>query len=195
MLLKLPSLCPKWIRGNSAIPWQDPPFSFHIFFTSVGPSSPTSKIPHRLKFLAFKTCPNCIGRSRNSSTDRQERQLHLWTSMFTTEHFRRSSLHETSVSRRPDTHGSYVTFMPAESTEMSIARKNQSVFVGQVSESLVLFRDSLLPRPENGPGTQAGKERVLYYLQAHAPYDFFPPLPPPPPKTGAKTIFGKRFLI
>ena len=26
----------------------------------------------------------------------------------------------------------------------------------------------LLPRPENGPGTQAGKERVLYYLQAHA---------------------------
>ena len=33
---------------------------------------------------------------------------------------------------------------------------------------LVLFRDSLLPRPENGPGTQAGKERVLYYLQAHA---------------------------
>ena len=34
--------------------------------------------------------------------------------------------------------------------------------------SIVLFRDSLLPRPENGPGTQAGKERVLYYLQAHA---------------------------
>ena len=33
---------------------------------------------------------------------------------------------------------------------------------------IVLFRDSLLPRPENGPGTQAGKERVLYYLQAHA---------------------------
>ena len=34
--------------------------------------------------------------------------------------------------------------------------------------SIVLFRDSLLPCPENGPGTQAGKERVLYYLQAHA---------------------------
>ena len=33
---------------------------------------------------------------------------------------------------------------------------------------LVLFCDFLLPRPENGPGTQAGKERVLYYLQAHA---------------------------
>ena len=33
---------------------------------------------------------------------------------------------------------------------------------------IVLFRDSLLPRPENGPGTKAGKERVLYYLQAHA---------------------------
>ena len=55
---------------------------------------------------------------------------------------------------------------------------------------LVLFRDSLLPRPENGPGTQAGKERVLYYLQAHARNDgIFPP------KTGGKTIFGKRFLI
>ena len=34
--------------------------------------------------------------------------------------------------------------------------------------TIVLFRDSLLPRPENGPGTQAGQERVLYYLQAHA---------------------------
>ena len=32
---------------------------------------------------------------------------------------------------------------------------------------IVLFRDSHLPRPKNGPGTQAGKERVLYYLQAH----------------------------
>ena len=33
--------------------------------------------------------------------------------------------------------------------------------------AIVLFRDSLLPHPENGPGTQAGKERVLHYLQAH----------------------------
>ena len=50
---------------------------------------------------------------------------------------------------------------------------------------LVLFRDSLLPRPENGPGTQAGKERVLNYLQAHARNDaIFSP------KTGGKTIFG-----
>ena len=32
----------------------------------------------------------------------------------------------------------------------------------------VQIRDSLLPHPENWPGTQAGKERVLYYLQAHA---------------------------
>ncbi|XP_068749326.1 uncharacterized protein [Montipora capricornis] len=30
------------------------------------------------------------------------------------------------------------------------------------SSELVLFRDSPLPRPENGPGTEAGKERVLY---------------------------------
>ena len=56
---------------------------------------------------------------------------------------------------------------------------------------LVLFRDSLLPRPENGPGTQAGKERVLYYLQAHARNDaIFSP------KTGGKKPYlGKRFLI
>ena len=36
---------------------------------------------------------------------------------------------------------------------------------------IVLFPDSLLLRPENDenePGTQAGKERVLNYLQAHA---------------------------
>ena len=52
---------------------------------------------------------------------------------------------------------------------------------------LVLFRDSLLPRPENGPGTQAAKERVLYYLQAHARNDaIFPP------KLAEKTIFGKK---
>ena len=30
---------------------------------------------HRLKFLAFYTCPNCISRSWNSSTERPERQL------------------------------------------------------------------------------------------------------------------------
>ena len=60
----------------------------------------------------------------------------------------------------------------------------------RMSGMLVLFRDSLLPRPENGPGTQAGKKRVLYYLQAHARNDaIFSP------KTGGKTIFGKRFLI
>ena len=52
-----------------------------------------------------------------------------------------------------------------------------------------MFRDSLLPRPENGPGTPAGKERVLYYLQAHARNDaIFSP------KTGGKTIFGKKIL-
>ena len=31
----------------------------------------------------------------------------------------------TSVSRRPDTHGSYATFMPRESTQISIPCKNQ----------------------------------------------------------------------
>ena len=38
-----------------------------IFFISVGSPSPSSKIPHPLQSLAFKTCPNCIGRSWNSS--------------------------------------------------------------------------------------------------------------------------------
>ena len=43
---------------------------------------------------------------------------------------------------------------------------------------IVLFRDFFLPHPENGPGTQAGKERDLYCLQAHARNDVtFPPKP------------------
>ena len=85
VLLKLPRSCPKRILGNSAIPWQrkTPDSHFTVLFVSIGPPSPTSKIPHRLKFLAFKTCPNCIGRSWNSSTERPERQLHSWTAIFT----------------------------------------------------------------------------------------------------------------
>ena len=62
-----------------------------------------------------------------------------------------------------------------------------SLHVAKTITNLVLFRDFLLPRPENGPGTQAGKERVLYYLQVHARNDaIFSP------KTGGKTIFGKK---
>ena len=61
----------------------------------MGPPSPTSKVQHRLKFLAFKICPNCIGRSWNSCTERPERQPHSSTAMFTTKHFRRPSLRET----------------------------------------------------------------------------------------------------
>ena len=102
VLLKLPRSCPKRILGNSAIPWQGnaPDSHFIVFFISVGPPSPTSKIPHPLKFLAFKTCPNCIGRSWNSSTERPERRLHSWSAMFTREHFRRPSLHETIFQTR-----------------------------------------------------------------------------------------------
>ena len=74
---------------------EDPDSHFIDSFISVGPTSPTSKIPHPLKFLALKTCPNCIGRSWNSSTERPERQLHSWTATFATKHFRRPSLHET----------------------------------------------------------------------------------------------------
>ena len=51
--------------------------------------------------------------------------------MFTTEHFRRPTLHETISDpcflKKPDTQGSYVTFMPVQSTKMSIAGKSQRV--------------------------------------------------------------------
>ena len=56
--------------------------------------------------------------------------------------------------------------------------------------NVVLFRDSLSPRPENGPGTQAGKERVLYYLQAHARNDAIVP-----PKLGEKPYLEKDSLF
>ena len=78
VLLKLPRSCPKRILGSSAIPYQrkTPDSHFIVFFISVGPPSPTSKITHRLKVLAFKTCPDCVSGSWNSSTERPERQLH-----------------------------------------------------------------------------------------------------------------------
>ena len=60
-----------------------------------GLPNPIKKIAHRMEFLFFKTCPNCIGRSWNSSTESPERQLHSWTTMFATEHFRHPSLHKT----------------------------------------------------------------------------------------------------
>ena len=60
-----------------------------------GLPNPIKKIAHRMEFLFFKTCPNCIGRSWNSSTESPERQLHSWTTMFATEHFRHPSLDKT----------------------------------------------------------------------------------------------------
>ena len=120
----------KRILGNSAIPWQGktPDCHFIDLFISVGPPSPTSKIQPRLKFLALKTCPNCIGRSWNSSTERPERQLHSWTAMFTTEHFRRPSLRE-SISHlwlEKTRHAWSLRYVYACGlTEMSIAFKNQ----------------------------------------------------------------------
>ena len=60
----------------------------------------------------------------------------------------------TSVSRKTDMHGSYVTFMPVQSTEMSNPAKNQNVnFIGRlVSESARTFKHPLtqcLKRKEN----------------------------------------------
>ena len=61
-----------------------------------------------------------------------------------------------------------------------------SLTVGEQNISHNL-ENSLLPRPENGPGTQAGKERVMNYLQAHARDDaIFPP------KTGGKNHIWKK---
>ena len=57
-------------------------------------------------------------------------------------------------------------------------------------EGLVLFRDSLLPRPENGPGTQTGKERILYYLQAHARNDVISPTKLGKPSLEKYSFFG-----
>ena len=118
---------------SSAIPCQGktPDSHFIDFLISVERPSPTSKIKHRLKFLAFKTCPNCIGSPWNSSTERPERRLHacceppcLQQSNLGVPACMKPSF--TSVLRRPDTHSSYVTFMPVQSTEMSISGKKQT---------------------------------------------------------------------
>ena len=66
----------------------------------------------------------------------------------------------TSVSRRPDTHGSYVTFMPVESRiEMSIAGKDQRVnFFGSLG----------IGEPQNIYACADGtfeQERKTQYLQ------------------------------
>ena len=122
---------------------EDLQFSFHRFFLSVGPPSPTSKIQHRLKFLAFKTGPNCIGRSWNSSAERPERKLHSRTAKFKAKHFARPCLHETisHLCFEKTSYGSYVTFMPVESTEMSIPCENQNLFFRYmyVSESQYIY--------------------------------------------------------
>ena len=55
---------------------------FHVFFISVEPANSTGKILHRLHSLEVKSPPNCLGRSWNPTTERPERQLHSWTTMF-----------------------------------------------------------------------------------------------------------------
>ena len=130
LLRQLPPSCPKRILGNSAIPWQGKLPDSHFIDWFVESPSPISKIPRRLKILAFKTCTNCIGRSWNSSTERPEsdnltrESPCLQQSILGVPVRMKPSL--TSVSRRPDTHGSYVTFMHVESTARSIpCWKNQ----------------------------------------------------------------------
>ena len=107
---------------------QAPRFSFHLFFISVGSPTPTSKIQHRLKILAFKICPNCkVGpgiRPQKGQRDNFTRELPcLQQSILGLPVRMKPSL--TSVSRRPDTRGSYVTFMHVESTARSIPCKKK----------------------------------------------------------------------
>ena len=56
---------------------------FHMFFyISVEPANSTGKILHPLHSLEVKSRPNCLGRSWNPTTERPERQLHSWKTMF-----------------------------------------------------------------------------------------------------------------
>ena len=122
--------------GNSApsMTRVKPRFSFHRFFISVGSASPTSKVQHRLKFFAFKSCPNCIGRSRNSCTERPERQLHSWIAMFTLNNKAILASQSARTHLSPLSPGDQTptlltfTFMPVQSTEMSIPCKKNSIF-------------------------------------------------------------------
>ena len=132
VLLKLPRSCPKRILGNSAIPWQgkSPDSHFIDFFISVGPPSPTSKIQPPLTFLAVKTCPNCIGRSWETTSLVNH---HVCNRAFKASQSAWNHLSPLSKTR-PDTHGSYVTFVPMKSTEMAIAglkneKKKQHVHI------------------------------------------------------------------
>ena len=47
-----------------------------VFFISVEPPGFTDKIFRALFSFEVKSWPNCLGMSRNPSTERPERQLH-----------------------------------------------------------------------------------------------------------------------
>ena len=129
------SFMAKRILGNSAIPWQGktPDCHFIDLFISVGPPSPTRKIQPRLKFLALKTSQIVsVGtgiRPQKGQRDNFTREPPcLHQSILGVPVCVKPSL--TSGSRRPDTNGSYVTFMPVESTEMSMTPcKDQHLFL------------------------------------------------------------------
>ena len=109
---------------------QDPRFSFHRFFISVGSPSPTGKIPHRWKSLSFQKLVQIVSvgagiRPQKGQRDNFTREPPcLQQSILGVPVCMKPSL--TSVWRRPDTHASYVTFKPVESTEMSIPCKKKT---------------------------------------------------------------------
>ena len=86
----------------------------------------------------------------------------------------------TSVSRRPDAHGSYVKFMSVESIEMSIAGKNQLVNffarLGKVLESHKTFThvltECLNKREKHSasrPGAGASNQFAAFYYRPCLP--------------------------
>ena len=80
----------------------------------------------------------------------------------------------TSVSRKTDMHGSYVTFMPVQSTEMSIPVKNQNVnFVGRlVSESARTFKHPLTECLKRRENRSTSRHRRWSVLPNESSWDF-----------------------
>ena len=75
---------------------EDPRLSFHRFFYKCRATQSYQQSTASIDVFSFQKLPKfSIGRSWNSCTERPERQLHSWTAMFTTKHFRRPSLYET----------------------------------------------------------------------------------------------------
>ena len=133
--------CPKRILGNSAISWQGktPDSHFTYFFYKGRATQSYQQNTASIEVFSFQKLPKLyrlvlefVYRSKGQRDSFTREPPCLQQSMLGVPVCMKPSL--TSVSRRPDTHGSYVTFMRVESwTEMSIAGKDQHVnFFGRI---------------------------------------------------------------